>query len=129
MKNKKRCVGLALVGSLSYLTASSALCVETAAIAGSSRLTATATNVSRAQQLGMLESLLHYCGPVDSAAAASLQTKLREVAAGLSSSQLAKLRRSADYHSAASDMEKFAAQVDPHNSKRLCLQAARAGQR
>lgn len=77
-----------------------------------------------AQQLGMAESALKFCGPVDPAAATKLKDKIAELLKGASDEALAKARASDEYRKAYEMMNGFTAQVDEHDAKTLCADSA-----
>lgn len=78
---------------------------------------------ANARQLGIVESVLHYCGSVDPAVAGKLNEKIKELTKGLSAQQVAELRQSAEYQSAYSFMEEFVGKVDEHNAKQVCSES------
>src|ERR1700675_353533 len=73
-----------------------------------------------AEQLGITESVLHYCGPVDPDAAKKLQDKVAQLVKGASKEALAKARASETYKHAYELVNSFVAQVDEHNAKIAC---------
>jgi hypothetical protein len=78
---------------------------------------------AKAATLGTLESVLHYCGSVDSSAAAQLREKIQSLTEGLSEQQVAELRQSSDYQAAYSSIESFVGKVDEHNARRVCTES------
>ena len=73
-----------------------------------------------AQQLGITESVLHYCGPIDPEAAKKLKDKVARMVQGASNEAIAKVRASDGYRHAYESVTKFTAQVDPRNAKIMC---------
>jgi hypothetical protein len=75
-----------------------------------------------AQTLGVSESILNYCGPLDPAAAAKLRAKIKQLVRGASEQQLAQMRNSDEYRQAYDSLVDFVAKVDVHNAKRICFE-------
>jgi hypothetical protein len=73
-----------------------------------------------AQQLGIMESVLHFCGPVDADSTAKLQEKLAKLVHGASEAALAKARNSDAYKHSYDMVNGFVGQVDEHNAKTVC---------
>jgi hypothetical protein len=73
-----------------------------------------------AQQLGIMESVLHFCGPVDPVATAKLQEKVAKLVEGASEAALAKVRNSDAYKHSYDMVNGFVGQVDEHNAKTVC---------
>lgn len=73
-----------------------------------------------AQSLGITESILAYCGPIDPEAAAKIRERIRDLARGASEQQLAAVRNSEEYRRAYDSMVEFAGKIDEHNAKRVC---------
>lgn len=73
-----------------------------------------------AQQLGITESVLHYCGPIDPDAAKQIKNKVAQLVQGVSEAALAKARESDAYKKAYERVSSFTAQVDTHNAKKVC---------
>src|SRR5258707_6525808 len=70
--------------------------------------------------LGIVESILNYCGRLDPAAAVKLQERGKQLAQGASEQQLAEVRHSDEYRQAYDSAGDFVAKVDEHNAKRIC---------
>lgn len=77
-----------------------------------------------ARQLGIAESVLHFCSSADPSMAGKLSEKVKELTKGLNAQQVAELRQSAEYQAAYASMEDFVGKVDPHNVKQVCTQSA-----
>jgi hypothetical protein len=75
-----------------------------------------------AQQLGIIESVLHFCGPVDPDAATKLKEKVAKMVQGASEAALAKVRESDTYKHSYDMVNGFVGQVDEHNAKRVCTE-------
>jgi hypothetical protein len=73
-----------------------------------------------AQQLGITESVLHYCRRVDPDAATKLKEKVAKLVQGASEDALAKVRASEAYKHSYDSVSGFVAQVDEHNAKIIC---------
>jgi len=76
-----------------------------------------------AQALGISESILNYCGPVDPASAAKLREKIKQLVQGASEQQLAQVRNSDEYRQAYDSVVDFVGKVDEHNAKQLCSES------
>ena len=70
--------------------------------------------------LGITESVLQYCGPLDPTAAARLRQKIKELEQGASEQQLAEVRKSDEYRNAYDSVVDFVGKIDQHNAKRFC---------
>jgi hypothetical protein len=77
-----------------------------------------------AQQLGMIERVLEFCGPIDTTAAQKLQAKVTEISKGASEESLGKARGSDDYKKARAFMDGIIEQMDPGNAKAVCSDTA-----
>lgn len=77
-----------------------------------------------AQQLGLMDRALKFCGLVDPVLSKKLEAKVAELLKGASADTVAKARNSADYKNAYAMMDGFIAQVDEHNAKKLCAESA-----
>lgn len=77
-----------------------------------------------AQQLGIIEGALKYCGSIDQESAKKLQAKADEIAKGASAASLEQARSSDAYHKARNLVEGFISQVDEHNAKAACSDTA-----
>jgi hypothetical protein len=73
-----------------------------------------------AQQLGIMESVLHFCGPVDPDSASKLKEKVAKMVQGASEAALAKVRESDEYKHSYDIVNGFVGQVDEHNAKLVC---------
>ncbi|MHB8721756.1 MAG: hypothetical protein ACYDAH_10210 [Steroidobacteraceae bacterium] len=73
-----------------------------------------------AEQLGIVESVLHFCGPVDPASASKLKERVAKLVQGASEAALAKVRESDEYKHSYEMVDGFVAQVDEHNAKTVC---------
>jgi len=78
-----------------------------------------------ARALGVAESVINYCGPIDPAAAARLRQKIEQLVQGASAQQLAEVRNSDEYRKAYDSVVDFAAKIDEHNVKRFCAETPR----
>jgi hypothetical protein len=75
-----------------------------------------------AEQLGIIESVLHFCGPVDAESAAKLKERVANLVQGASEATLAKVRASDEYKHSYEMVDGFVAQVDEHNAKTVCTE-------
>jgi len=73
-----------------------------------------------AQALGVAESVINYCGPIDPAATARLRQMIKQLVQGASEEQLAEVRKSDEYRKAYDSVVDFAGKIDPRNAKRFC---------
>lgn len=78
-----------------------------------------------AQALGVAESALNYCGPIDPAAADRVRQMIKLLVQGASDQQLAEVRNSDEYRKAYDSVVDFAAKIDEHNVKRFCAETPR----
>jgi hypothetical protein len=76
-----------------------------------------------APMLGLTESILQYCGPVDPAVAAKLREKIKQLVQGASEQQLAQVRNSDEYRKAYASVVEFVGKVDEHDAKRICSES------
>jgi len=76
--------------------------------------------------LGVNESLLHYCEPLDAADAARLREKIKQMVKGTSDAKLAAMRASAEYRKGYDAETQFVALFDEHNVRRACSGGVRA---
>lgn len=81
---------------------------------------AAAVNV---QSLGITESVLLFCGPVDPEAAARLKEKIAQLLQGASDDAVAKLRGSDEYRKAYDSVTAFVGSVDQRNARRFCSES------
>jgi hypothetical protein len=77
-----------------------------------------------AQQLGILDRAVKYCGPVDPATKQKLEAKVARLLEGTSAAAVAQARSSADYKQSYASMDSFIGQVDARNAKVLCADTA-----
>jgi hypothetical protein len=80
--------------------------------------------VPNARVLGVAESALSYCGPLEPEAAGRLRHRIKQLVQGASEPQLAEVRNSNEYRKAYDSVVDFVAKIDPHNAKRFCAEAA-----
>ena len=76
-----------------------------------------------AHDLGITESMLHFCGRVDPASGARLKEKLRLLVQGATIETLEQARQSEDYRKAHRSTDAFIAKIDEHNFKRFCAES------
>jgi hypothetical protein len=88
-----------------------------------------ADTVPDAHTFGVTESMLSYCARVDSASAAKIKRRLKQMAENVSAETLSRLRSSADYRAGYDAVTDFVGKVDPHNATQPCIRAASAGNR
>jgi hypothetical protein len=81
-----------------------------------------------AQALGVIESVLQYCGAIDPVAAARLREKIKQLVQGASEQRLAQVRSSDEYRRAYDSVVDFVSKVDEHNAKRVCTESPAASQ-
>lgn len=112
--------GLALTAALSGLASASVFAAQPTAN------TPSRPNAQRLnpQQLGILERLLKYCGPVDPASSKKLQAKFNAMVKGASPEALSEARSSDRYKEGYSVMDGFIGQVDQRNAKIVCTDSA-----
>ena len=72
-----------------------------------------------ARVLGVAESALNYCGPLEPVAAERLRHRIRQLVQGASEQQLAEVRNNDEYRKAYDSVVDFVAKIDPHNAKRF----------
>ncbi len=75
-----------------------------------------------AQALGVAESVINYCGPIDPAATDRLRQMIKQLVQGASEQQLAEVRKSDEYRKAYDSMVDFVGKIDQHNAKRFCAE-------
>jgi hypothetical protein len=80
-----------------------------------------------AQALGVAESALNYCGPIDPAAADRVRQMIKLLVQGASDRQLAQVRSSDGYRKAYDSVGDSVAKIDPHKAKRFCAEASTGG--
>lgn len=85
---------------------------------------ATAEKIN-ARALGILESVRHYCAPIDPAAVAKLDDRIKALENGASEKTIASVRASPDYLKAHSTMDEFVSKVDDRNAKKMCSEDVR----
>jgi len=76
-----------------------------------------------AHVLGVAESALNYCGPVDPAAAVRMRTIIEQLIQGVSQQQLSEVRESDEYRKAYDSVTDLVGKVDEHNAKRICAES------
>lgn len=76
-----------------------------------------------AHVLGVAESVLNYCEPVDPAASARMRTLIGQLVQGVTEQQLSEVRESDEYRKAYDSVSDFVGKVDPHNAKRICSES------
>lgn len=77
--------------------------------------------------LGILESIQHFCAPLDKDAAARIDGKIKLVVQGATDQDLAAVRNGPEYLQAHSSMDDFISKVDERNAKRVCSQDVNTG--
>lgn len=77
-----------------------------------------------AQALGVAESALNYCAPLDPAAAERIRQMIKLLVQGVGDQQLAEVRQSDQYRKAYESVADFTAKIDPHNTKQFCAEAS-----
>lgn len=77
------------------------------------------------QALGIAESALNYCAPVDSEAAERLRQLIRHFVQGASQEKLTEVRNSDEYRQAYDAVADVTGRIDPQNAKRFCSEQAR----
>lgn len=78
------------------------------------------TPAPSAQVLGVTESVINYCGPIDPAAADRLRQMIKQLVQGASEQQLAEVRKSDEYRKAYDSVVDFVAKIDQRNAKNFC---------
>ena len=96
--------------------AACSLCLLLPALAGS------AEPAVNAQALGMMESVLHFCGPVNAKAAAELQAKVASMVKGASAVSLRRVRQSAEYQQSYQSVADLMGDDPEQNAKRVCTE-------
>jgi hypothetical protein len=77
-----------------------------------------------AHVLGVAESVLNYCEPLDPAASAKMRSFIEQLVQGVSPKDLDAVRESDEYKKAFDSMNEFVGKVDPRNAKRVCSESA-----
>jgi hypothetical protein len=77
-----------------------------------------------AHALGVAESVINYCGPIEPAATDRLRQKVKQLVQGASEQQLAEVRKSDEYRKAYDSVVDFVGKIDQHNAKQFCSQSA-----
>ena len=75
-----------------------------------------------AQALGVAESVINYCGPIDPAAADRLRQMIKQLVQGASEQQLAEVRKSDEYRKAYDSVVDFVGKIDQRNATRFCAE-------
>jgi len=70
--------------------------------------------------LGIVESIVNFCGRLDPASAVKLREQVKQLAQGASEQQLTEVRNSNEYREAYDSVVDVVAKVDEHNAKRVC---------
>jgi hypothetical protein len=78
-----------------------------------------------AQALGVAESVLNYCGPLDPVGADRMRGMIKQLVQGASEQQLAEVRKSDEYRKAYDSVVDFVGKTDPRNAKRFCSEPSR----
>lgn len=76
-----------------------------------------------AQVLGVAESALNYCAPLEPASAARLRQMIKQLLQGASAQQLAEVRKSDEYRKAYASVVDFVAKGDRRSARRFCSQS------
>jgi hypothetical protein len=76
-----------------------------------------------AHVLGVAESVLNYCEPLDPAASARMRTIIGQLVQGVSQAQLDEVRESDEYRKAYDSVAEFVGKVDAPNAKRICSES------
>ena len=77
-----------------------------------------------AQALGVAESALNYCGPLDPVDADRMRQMIKQLVRGASEQQLAEVRNSDEYRKAYDSVVDFVSKIDPRNAKRFCSETS-----
>ena len=72
------------------------------------------------QALGIMESIVNYCGRLDPAAVVKLREQAKQLAQGASERQLAEVRNSNEYREGYDSVVDFVAKIDERNAKQIC---------
>jgi hypothetical protein len=80
-----------------------------------------------AHVLGVAESTLNFCAPVDPAAGARMRAVIEQMVQGVSEKDLSAVRESEEYRQAYDAVTDFVGKVDPHNAKRVCAESVADG--
>jgi len=76
-----------------------------------------------AQALGVAESVINYCDPIDPAATHRLRQMIKQLVQGAGEPQLAEVRKSDEYRKAYDSVVDFVGKIDPRNATRFCSEA------
>jgi hypothetical protein len=76
-----------------------------------------------AEALGVAESTLNYCGPLEPAAADRLRQMIKSLVQGASEQQLAEVRKSDEYRKAYASVVDFVARGDRRSARRFCSES------
>jgi hypothetical protein len=76
-----------------------------------------------AQVLGIADSVVKYCGPIDAAATERLRRMLKQLEQGASEQRLAEVRKSDEYREAYDSVAGFVGKVNPHDAWKFCSHA------
>ena len=77
-----------------------------------------------AQALGVAESALNYCGPLDPVDADRMRQMIKQLVQGASEQQLAEVRNSDEYRKAYDSVVDFVSKIDPRNAKQFCSETS-----
>ena len=79
-----------------------------------------------AHVLGIADSVVNYCGPIDATAAERLRRTVKQLEQGASEQQLAEVRKSDEYRKTYDSVSAFTGKIDPHDARKFCSQALAA---
>jgi hypothetical protein len=77
-----------------------------------------------AQQLGVMDRAVEFCGPIDADSAKKLKDRIAQLTKGASADAVAQARSSDGYKEAYSTMGNFIGEIDPRNAKVACENTA-----
>ena len=76
-----------------------------------------------AQVLGIADSIVKYCGPIDATAAERLRRVVKQLEQGASEQQLAEVRKSDEYRKAYDSATGFIRTIEPRDPRTFCSHA------
>jgi hypothetical protein len=76
-----------------------------------------------AQALGVAESVLNFCGPIDPGGADKLRQLVRLLVQGANDQQLARVRGSEEYRKAYDSVVELTGKIDRHDVNKFCSEA------
>jgi hypothetical protein len=121
----QECAGL---GRIALALACAGIAAAPLAVAAPPKAAAAAPQAKvlqvNAQELGVVDRALEFCGPVDADSAKKLKDKVAELTKGASADAVAQARGSDVYKQAYSSMGSFIDQIDPRNAKVACTNTA-----